>query len=670
MSASSAIRAGRAFVELFADDSALSRGLKAARAKLQAWSGSLRSMGTGLAAIGTTAIAPLLYVTKIAGDMGETVSRFNAVFGDSAASVQQWADDYSEAVGRSKKDTLDGLSSFQSFFLGMGIGADQAQDLSKEMAGLAVDFGSFNNMQDPEAMQRFISALSGSTQVLDMFGINLRATELDLALLARGFPKSTEGATEMQKVMGRMDVIKKAMGAQGAVGDAIKTSNSFANTVKGLKGKLTDLAVAVGNALIPPLTNLMNVSKNIINTIATWISANEGLAQMVLYAAGGVVALGVAMLTLSGGLSIASFAVGGLITVISGVGAVFAALLTPIGAVVAAVAGLGAYFLTSTDSGREMVDNLSSGWDSLTSTTLDAVGAMGDAIAAGDIQTAGNVLWSGLNLLWTKGTNFLTSVWESMTGGLGDAMFAAQNWIAKALVKSWGTLQAIWVTTTDALKNAWDTFCNYALQFWFYIVDQVAGAWDMFLALFDSSVDAVENAKKRTIEREAATKQRDQELEQTKRNRDKEQGQTLYKINKNELDQVKELENMKTRREEARLKQKEESEKAAQDAADAAKNEFAAAVGKAKQVGADYRAKQEEKKKADIDKAKKIEKVVPVETQKQILSGVSGTFSAAIAARMTDASVAGQQLEELQKANENLAGIKDAIKDQDRAIME
>jgi len=37
MSASGTIRAGRAFVELFADDSKLVRGLKAAQAKLKAF---------------------------------------------------------------------------------------------------------------------------------------------------------------------------------------------------------------------------------------------------------------------------------------------------------------------------------------------------------------------------------------------------------------------------------------------------------------------------------------------------------------------------------------------------------------------------------------------------------------------------------------------------------
>ena len=69
-----AIRAGRAFVELFADDSKLVRGLKRAQAKLKAFGESVRNMGLKLAGLGSAIVAPLgneadaeLYETAIAG---------------------------------------------------------------------------------------------------------------------------------------------------------------------------------------------------------------------------------------------------------------------------------------------------------------------------------------------------------------------------------------------------------------------------------------------------------------------------------------------------------------------------------------------------------------------------------------------------------------------------
>ena len=44
-----AIKAGRAFVELFADDSKLVRGLRAAQRKIKAFGAGIRSMGLKMA---------------------------------------------------------------------------------------------------------------------------------------------------------------------------------------------------------------------------------------------------------------------------------------------------------------------------------------------------------------------------------------------------------------------------------------------------------------------------------------------------------------------------------------------------------------------------------------------------------------------------------------------
>ena len=52
MTSSLGIRAGRAFVELFADDTRLVRGLRIAEARLKAWGNSVRSIGAKLFAAG------------------------------------------------------------------------------------------------------------------------------------------------------------------------------------------------------------------------------------------------------------------------------------------------------------------------------------------------------------------------------------------------------------------------------------------------------------------------------------------------------------------------------------------------------------------------------------------------------------------------------------------
>ena len=58
-SAGNAIRAGRAFIELFADDRKLVRGLRKAQARLKAVAAGVRSMGTKLLTAASAIPAPL-----------------------------------------------------------------------------------------------------------------------------------------------------------------------------------------------------------------------------------------------------------------------------------------------------------------------------------------------------------------------------------------------------------------------------------------------------------------------------------------------------------------------------------------------------------------------------------------------------------------------------------
>ena len=59
------IRAGRAFVELFADNSKLVAGLRAAQAKIKAFGKDLRDIGRRMATVGAAIAAPFVASAKV-----------------------------------------------------------------------------------------------------------------------------------------------------------------------------------------------------------------------------------------------------------------------------------------------------------------------------------------------------------------------------------------------------------------------------------------------------------------------------------------------------------------------------------------------------------------------------------------------------------------------------
>jgi len=250
--------AGSVIAKIKADVSNFEKGIASSQKKVKSFSSTLKNMAVGLTA-GATAIA---FASKkfvdLASDSEETQNKFEAVFGSLTNSAEDYTKKLSEAVGRNSTDIKEGLSSFQGFAVGMGLAKDEAYKMATGLQALSIDFASFNNLSDAEAQQRFISAMSGSSEVLDRFGINIKASALDLKLQALGFDETTASATEQQKAIARLSIITESMTIQGAVGDAIKTSDSYANSTKRLRSDLKTLGEEIGQKIIPFATSLVS----------------------------------------------------------------------------------------------------------------------------------------------------------------------------------------------------------------------------------------------------------------------------------------------------------------------------------------------------------------------------------------------------------------------------
>ena len=272
-----ALRAGKAVIELSLLTGNVDKGLKKLENRMRDFGKGLKSiasMGLRLsAAIG----APFIAAIKLASDAQESLNKFRAVFKEQADAAEQFAQGLSKSVGRSVTEIRDGMSAFQGFFVGLGFAADHSRQLSEQLQVLSIDFASFHNLTDAEAMERFISALSGSSEVLDRFGINTKQAALQQELLNMGVNKSWTAVTEQEKAVARLNVIMRAMTDQGAVGDAVRTAGSLANRLKTLKAKVSDVAVEIGTALIPAATELITKALDVSKRFGTWAKDNKDL---------------------------------------------------------------------------------------------------------------------------------------------------------------------------------------------------------------------------------------------------------------------------------------------------------------------------------------------------------------------------------------------------------
>ena len=529
-----AIRAGRAFVELFIDDSQVQRGLQSAGRRIQDFGRSLRLVGYGLTGLAGVLAVPFIAGVKAAGDAIETINKFEQVFGDQAEAAAKFGDALAHAVGRSRYEMKDALASFQAFFVGLGFGAEKARLLSQETTHLALDFASLYNLPDQVAFDKFQSALAGLSRAVRAYGINVLEGAVNTEALALGISNGTRELTMQEKAIARFSIIQKTMTAQGAVGDAIRTADKYINRMKALRGAIYMLRVEIGNALLPTVTRY--VDKAVILALATekWARANGAIIRSIAKVVLIIGAVGVGLIAAGFAMSGIAFAMGGLakgalllvkafkvlkflivtpflllgkvlwlvvplvkllglvvakafaglalmlvligkalilalspvVLIIIGVAALGAAILWVSGAGGRALAWLGerfndlknivvGVFKWIAGVGSKVAAWLRDRWNDLKDDMAKAWKGMGDALAAGDIGLAAEILWLTLKLEWAKGIGWLKEMWIDFKGFLLDTL-------ASALYG----LQGLWIKGISGMLSWWETFKAKTQTLW------------------------------------------------------------------------------------------------------------------------------------------------------------------------------------------------------------
>ena len=387
---------------------------------------------------------------KAASTMQEVMAKFDTVFSGNATAMKAWGDDFAGQVGRSQRQIAQFLAGTQDLFVPLGFATDAATQMSKQIVKLAVDLGSFNNVADDRVLTDLQAALTGSGEVMKKYGVLVSEAAVKQQLLKQGMdPKA---ATDQQKVMARMTIIMA--GTTAAQGDAVRTAGSFANRMKALKGNIEDTAAVIGNALLPFATKLVEKVTAIVKVVAKWAAANIGAVQTAAMVVAGIFAAGAAFVTIGTSALLLASTLGLVSSGFTSVAAAVGFILSPIGLVTVAVAGLGAWLLTSTKAGGEAVDWLGGRFRGLLDVVGDTFGAIVNAIKAGDIQAAMEVVTSSVRLVWLKLKTWLVEVWQGFTifwSGLTTGL-------ASTMLNVTAAIQTAWASLIGWLTKAWETW--------------------------------------------------------------------------------------------------------------------------------------------------------------------------------------------------------------------
>jgi hypothetical protein len=447
MAGAGAIRAGRAFVEFFADDSKLVRGMRRIDKNLQSWGKQVTAVGTAVAAAGLAVLSPLVGAAAMFESMGSALNDMSMRTGASVEALSSLGFAASQS-GASMEDVETGLKKMSKFAFAAASGNKEAiltlnrlglkvSDIAKlapeEMfRRIATEIGAIQNPTARAAMAMQVFGKTGTAllpMIAEMEALEARARELGIIM-------STEDAQAADK-------LGDSWGELKAVGKA--------------------LVFQVGAALAPMLTNLITKAAETGAAFIQWVRDNRELIMTIAKIAGIVVAVGAGIAVLGGIVYVVGAAFGVLATIVAGVAAVvgflisaFSFLISPIGLVLASLAGLVVAFFMFTDMGKQALDFIAGAFANFSADAIQAWHGIRDALGKGDIGQAMVVVGTFLTLQWAKVVAFMWQKWADFLNFMMPSAQAIALAIAATFIDMSAAIADAFLLAVEAIQKMSD----------------------------------------------------------------------------------------------------------------------------------------------------------------------------------------------------------------------
>ncbi|RIK72134.1 MAG: hypothetical protein DCC68_26735 [Planctomycetota bacterium] len=457
----SAIRAGRAFVELFADDSQMVRVLKSAEKRLKNFGAAIRNVGLGLAGIGSAITAPLALAAKTFSNVGDVFDKMSQRTGLAVESLSQLAFVFSQS-GSSLEDFEKGFRKLQQ---NMGEAASGSKTAQDAFAAIGVDFQKLLALSPEE---QFFAVAEAISRIEDP----ALQTSAAMDLLGRGgaalLPTMQMGASGIREMMQQADQLGRTMS-----GPTAKSAAALNDALDALNRVWQAIVLTVGAAVAPAITEFSTQATAVAAQVRAWIADNQQLVTTLgavgvgLTAAGTALAgIGVSVSALGSGIGLVAKAFTSFNALLTGAGALLGVLTSPIGLLVAGLAALAAAtvdwsgaWASIKEVGANALETLTGGF----SAVHQAAQPVFESIASHAAD-----LWQRLQPIVELVTGALTSAWQSVA----DAATAVFGWIGqqidanRAVIQEWGTL----------FVEVWRNAAEGAIALWGGIVDAASTA--------------------------------------------------------------------------------------------------------------------------------------------------------------------------------------------------
>lgn len=245
-------------------------------AKLKGWAKSTAAVIGG--AFAATKVAEFAKdAMGAASDLNESVSKTGVVFGGAAADIEAWSKSSATSMGLSQQAALEAAGTYGNLAVALGLPQDQAADMSKSLVGLAGDLASFNNVPVDQALQALQSGLTGETEPLKKFGVNINEATLKAQAMAMGLSDGKGPLDAAAKAQASYALIMKQ--TTTAQGDFARTADGVANQQRIAAAQTENMKAKLGQALLPVMQQVVSILNQYLipalTVLAGFLEANS-----------------------------------------------------------------------------------------------------------------------------------------------------------------------------------------------------------------------------------------------------------------------------------------------------------------------------------------------------------------------------------------------------------
>lgn len=420
----SEIRAGKAYVEMATKDKGFAAGLRKGLAELHAFGAAVAGVGSKIFNFGMLLDGALKKTGTMFANAGSELYVASQRMGMPVETLVQLR----AAAARTGVEVEDLEKGFRFMNRSIDHFARGAPDAVRTFRRLGLTIGDLDNKNMAEQFEVIAQALA------DIPNPGTRAA-MALEVFGRGgaglLPLLNQGAEGIRRLRAQANSPWTTAMAR----DAHELQLALSALWRGLKS----IVIVIGSAFAPGMRDTANLISHVLVGVRDWISRNKALFQLLGMLAIGLITVGAALVGVGRGMSLVAAAGRGLLTLIP---MIFGALLSPATLIIGAIAMIGTYLLTMTETGREVLGKLGEAFGEIADVAGETWTGISEAIEDGDWAGAIEIAVAGMRLAWRQLTRSLGEIWtrfvnwfsmqathmirlaESMAQGFYDAIAA------------------------------------------------------------------------------------------------------------------------------------------------------------------------------------------------------------------------------------------------------